>query len=303
MHLWRYVITRFPANIERSSLKTSMHLYCDVTSLCKFGALKNYLFLVLSRVPLRYVKHLLRFREDPYLYLTKWHIEITLTSICSCIHLSVSHTSLVLHSGVKAATYMFLKHSSNTGMNLLNKNSVYNKVISSLGESYIKICNKIYFHLCIHVVKATFLGRQGSKAPHRDHLVCHPSVRQAFLCPHTSSQGKGWIVLHCYNPCLIRKEFPGLTYTISSPLRPTNQRGRLHCDVYFDIMNDLNLYAIYLPNLNRLRGRMVKTLDFCSWGREFKPRLWQHFFLSVIWRNYFLIVHYYVLSIAININT
>ena len=43
----------FPANIERSSLKTSMHLYCDVTSLCKFGALKSYLFLVLSRVPLR----------------------------------------------------------------------------------------------------------------------------------------------------------------------------------------------------------------------------------------------------------
>ena len=43
---------RFPANKERSSLKTSMHLYCDVTSLCKFGALKSYLFLVLSRVPL-----------------------------------------------------------------------------------------------------------------------------------------------------------------------------------------------------------------------------------------------------------
>ena len=49
MHLWRYVTTRFPANIER---KTSMHLYNDVTSLCKFGALKSYLFLVLSRVPL-----------------------------------------------------------------------------------------------------------------------------------------------------------------------------------------------------------------------------------------------------------
>ena len=53
IHLWRYVITRFPANIERSSLKTSMHLYCDVTSLCKFGALKSYLLLALSRVPLR----------------------------------------------------------------------------------------------------------------------------------------------------------------------------------------------------------------------------------------------------------
>ena len=53
-----------------------------------------------------------------------------------------------------------------------------------------------------------------------------------------SSQGKGWIVLRCYNPCLIRKEFPGLTYIISSPLRPTNQSGRLHCDVYFDIIND-----------------------------------------------------------------
>ena len=35
MHLWRYVTTRFPANIERSSLKTSMHLYCDV-ALLKF---------------------------------------------------------------------------------------------------------------------------------------------------------------------------------------------------------------------------------------------------------------------------
>ena len=43
----------FPANIERSSLKTSMHLYCDVTSLCKYGAFKSYLFLVLLRVPLR----------------------------------------------------------------------------------------------------------------------------------------------------------------------------------------------------------------------------------------------------------
>ena len=42
----------FPANIEGSSLKTSMHLYCDFASLCKFGALKSYLFLVLSRVPL-----------------------------------------------------------------------------------------------------------------------------------------------------------------------------------------------------------------------------------------------------------
>ena len=31
-----------------------MHLYCDVTSLCKFGALKSYLFLVLSRVPLNH---------------------------------------------------------------------------------------------------------------------------------------------------------------------------------------------------------------------------------------------------------
>ena len=28
MHLLLYVTTRFPANIERSSLKTSMHLYC-----------------------------------------------------------------------------------------------------------------------------------------------------------------------------------------------------------------------------------------------------------------------------------
>ena len=52
MHLWHYVTTLFPANVERSSLETSVHLYCDVTSLCKFGALKSYLFLVLSRVPL-----------------------------------------------------------------------------------------------------------------------------------------------------------------------------------------------------------------------------------------------------------
>ena len=29
-----------------------MHLYCDVTSLYKFGTLKSYLFLALSRVPL-----------------------------------------------------------------------------------------------------------------------------------------------------------------------------------------------------------------------------------------------------------
>ena len=53
MHLWRYVTTRFPANLERNSLKKAMHFYCDVASLCKFGALKSYLFLVLSRVPLR----------------------------------------------------------------------------------------------------------------------------------------------------------------------------------------------------------------------------------------------------------
>ena len=45
----------FPAKIECGSLKTSMHLYCDVTSLCKFGALKSYLCLVLSRVPLNSV--------------------------------------------------------------------------------------------------------------------------------------------------------------------------------------------------------------------------------------------------------
>ena len=37
----------FPTNAEHSSLKTSVHLYCDVTSLCKFGAFKSYLFLVL----------------------------------------------------------------------------------------------------------------------------------------------------------------------------------------------------------------------------------------------------------------
>ena len=49
MTLHYYVFSR---HIEGSSLKTSMHLYCDVTSLCKFGALKSYLFLVLWRVPL-----------------------------------------------------------------------------------------------------------------------------------------------------------------------------------------------------------------------------------------------------------
>ena len=63
----------------------------------------------------------------------------------------------------------------------------------------------------------------------------------------SSSQGKGWIVLHCYNPCLIRKEFPGLTYIISSPLRPTNQRGRLHCDVLFWHHEWLK-YLCYLPS-------------------------------------------------------
>ena len=47
-----------------SSLKTSMHLYCDVTSLCKFGALKSYLFLVLSRVPLKELPRVNR-RNDP----------------------------------------------------------------------------------------------------------------------------------------------------------------------------------------------------------------------------------------------
>ena len=51
--------------------------------------------------------------------------------------------------------------------------------------------------------------------------------------------GRGLIMLRCYNPCLIRKEFPGLTYIISSPPRPTNQIGRLHCDVYFDVKADL----------------------------------------------------------------
>ena len=61
MHLWRYVTTRFPANIERSSLKTSMYLYCDVTLLCNFGALKSYLFLVLSRVPLIVARNVKQF--------------------------------------------------------------------------------------------------------------------------------------------------------------------------------------------------------------------------------------------------
>ena len=36
-----------------------MHLYCDVTLLCKYGALKSYLFLVLSRAPLRDFGHIL----------------------------------------------------------------------------------------------------------------------------------------------------------------------------------------------------------------------------------------------------
>ena len=41
-----------------------------------------------------------------------------------------------------------------------------------------------------------------------------------------------------------------------------------------------NMYTIYLPALKGVRGRMVKTLDFWSRGREFKPRSWQ-LFLSV----------------------
>ena len=48
-----YQTTLFPANIEHSSLKTSLHLYYNVTVLSKFGAVyKSYLFLVMSRVPL-----------------------------------------------------------------------------------------------------------------------------------------------------------------------------------------------------------------------------------------------------------
>ena len=48
-----------------------MHLYCDDTSLCKFGGLKSYLFLVLSRVPLilpltlvSYIPYYVNFRYD-----------------------------------------------------------------------------------------------------------------------------------------------------------------------------------------------------------------------------------------------
>ena len=58
---------------------------------------------------------------------------------------------------------------------------------------------------------------------------------------------------------------------------------------YFDTMNDLNMYAIYLPKPNGLRGRMDKTLAFWSRGREFNPRSRQLFFLSVIWRDYYFL--------------
>ena len=58
---------------------------------------------------------------------------------------------------------------------------------------------------------------------------------------------------------------------------------------YFDTMNDLNMYAIYLPELNGLRGRMDKTLAFWSRDRKFNPRPRQLFFLSVIWRNYYFL--------------
>ena len=76
MHLWRYVTSRFPANIERSSLKTSMHLYCDVTSLCKFGALKSYLFLVLSQVPLS-----VKFNKRGVLHKSTWQNVFEVSSL------------------------------------------------------------------------------------------------------------------------------------------------------------------------------------------------------------------------------
>ena len=56
----------FPANAENISFKISMDVYCDVTSLCIFGALKSYLFLVLSRVPLMSSKRIEFSEEKQY---------------------------------------------------------------------------------------------------------------------------------------------------------------------------------------------------------------------------------------------
>ena len=46
--LLRHYVTMLFRQCRPHFLSKSMHLYCDVTSLCKFGMLKSYLFLILS---------------------------------------------------------------------------------------------------------------------------------------------------------------------------------------------------------------------------------------------------------------
>ena len=74
------------------------------------------------------------------------------------------------------------------------------------------------------------------------------------------------------------KNFPGWPTLFPSHWNRPIRELAYTVTYYFDTMNDLNMYAIYLPELNGLRGRMDKTLAFWSWGREFKPRSWQLFF-------------------------
>ena len=84
------------------------------------------------------------------------------------------------------------------------------------------------------------------KQTDRTKTICpqsfNPGAEKAKVCQHIIGHLPKARVESCsaayYIPCLMHKEFPGLTYIILSPLRPTNQRGRLHCDIYFDIVND-----------------------------------------------------------------
>ena len=77
----------------------------------------------------------------------------------------------------------------------------------------------------------------------------------AFMCRWSMvtspSQGKCWVMLRCYNPCLIRKEFPGLTYIISYLLRPTNQRSCLHVTY---MLTSWIIYADFVWKENKIGG-------------------------------------------------
>ena len=47
----------------------------------------------------------------------------------------------------------------------------------------------------------------------------------------------------------VRKELPGLTYIISSPPKPTNQRARVHCDVYFDVITIIKADYVWIGKM------------------------------------------------------